>query len=331
MANGMVGAKRWRWAVLAIGMAQASCAETATTTPGPAPRPKPAGPMRLDLASARVSTVCSSPYPLDTVQPILVVGQDQRPIQQRRDDYGRPLFRVRASFGQLSPDLQYDPPRDLLPLLGKELVLDVAVSVEQENLTGRLIVPPRYDCPQIMNLAGRSGREGWQATPAEDGEPGPQVRVAIGYMTGPKGETLVLVRVDDASGMRGRTLLRSDAPPLQIVIDGGPGGPADPRRSLVKTVVGQGRLPYGGGGGDGGAAEISFDQSFPELERKVVVLNRGGLGGPGVRGYGRPGRPGAIPHAAPAPVEMLFGDEIARGVPIRQGRGDAAGARSSSD
>ncbi len=55
----------------------------------------------------------------------------------------------------------------------------------------------------------------------------------------------------------------------------------------------------GGGGGDGGAAEILYDDTAPELERKVVIVNRGGPGG---RGAGGPVVPAVLDRSrAPSP------------------------------
>ena len=62
-------------------------------------------------------------------------------------------------FGQLSPELTYFPPPDVLPVLGKSLIVDVSYGTGPV-LTARLVVPPRYDCPQFVNLSGRNGREG---------------------------------------------------------------------------------------------------------------------------------------------------------------------------
>jgi hypothetical protein len=226
----------------------------------------------------------------------------------------------------LTPELQYLAPTDLLPFMGRNLTIDVAVTGRPE-LAARVIVQPQYDCPQFVNLAGRSGRNGWAGRPGEDGQPGPKVRVGVGYVTGSKGEPLVLVRVDDVSGIRARTLFLPGGPPLQVVLDGGGGGAADMRGMLFGAAAAH---PQGGDGGDGGAAEIAYDEAFPELERKIIVVNRGGPGGAGRAGStnGRPGRPGAMPRVTKTSATALFSDEIAHGVPIR--RAQAASTAGSS-
>src|SRR6476659_3963797 len=113
--------------------------------------------------------------------------------------------------------------------MGKDLVVDVGLYANPA-LDARLTVPPQYGCPQVMNLAGRSGRNGWDSLPGESGRPGPHVRIAVGYVAGPTGDPLVLARVDEGSAMRGRTLFAPDGPPLQIVLDCGAGGLGGPGR-----------------------------------------------------------------------------------------------------
>jgi hypothetical protein len=309
------GSVRQRWWLLVPLVAAAACAETAGAGPE-APRAARPGPSRLELAPVYAVPMCPSPFPLAQVQVSLVTGEGRRPMNERRDDLGRPLFGTQASFGQLSPELTYYPPMDVLPFLGRSLIVDVSYGA----LTGRLTVPARYDCPQFVNLAGRSGREGHSGGRGEDGEPGPRVRIGVGYITGPKGEPLVIVRIDDGTGIRARTVFQPDGPPLQVFLDGGPGGPGgEPISTRNGWGVSTVRIPGGpgGDGGDGGAAEIGYDQAFPELERKIAVYNRGGVGGGGPEGAGRPGRPGAIPRSVGTSATSLFSDEIARGFPIK--------------
>jgi hypothetical protein len=105
---------------------------------------------------------------------------------------------------------------------------------------------------------------------------------------------------------------------LQILLDGGVGGAggAEIRNGYGVNLF---EIPagIGGGGGDGGAAEIVYDDTAPELERKVMIINRGGPGGSGGGGNGSPGRPGPLPRTEPGPVRRLFHDELAHGVPVR--------------
>jgi hypothetical protein len=151
------------------------------------------------------------------------------------------------------------------------------------------------------------------------------VRVALGYVTGPGGRPLVIARVEDGSGIRARTLF-SPTTPLQIFLDGGSGGMGGPPSDLSvgSITLAHGSAGIGGDGGDGGAAEISFDESAPDLEQKVIVMNRGGAGGFGQMGSGRPGRNGAVPRFSPASARKLFADELAHGIPIRVSGGGTA-------
>jgi hypothetical protein len=129
---------------------------------------------------------------------------------------------------------------------------------------------------------------------------------------------LILVRIDDARGLRARTVIAPEGPPLQILLDGGIGGAGG---MAIQHGYGMNRfeLPpgIGGAGGDGGAAEILYDDTAPELEREVMIINRGGPGGFGGGGAGLPGRPGPLPRSEPVPVRRLFHDELAHGVPVR--------------
>jgi len=319
-------AARTGW-LLALATAQASCA-AATNVGPPAPPgpPPPAAPAHLEIVPVYGTPFCASPYPLAEVRPLLAQGASRTWMTERWDTAWRPLFGARASFGQLSPDLKYLPPIDVLPFMGKELVVEVALYANPA-LTAQLTVAPQYGCQQVMNLSGRSGRNGWDSLPGQHGEPGPHVRLAVGYVTDPSGEPLVLVRVDEGSVMRGRTLFAPGGSPLQVVLDGGAGGLGGPGRELYVGIgMPVGHLPRGrdGDGGDGGTAFIAFDQAFPDLERKIVVLNRGGSGG----GSGIPGRPGPVASTARLPAARLFGDEIAHGVSIRR-RSTARTAGSS--
>jgi hypothetical protein len=114
---------------------------------------------------------------------------------------------------------------------------------------------------------------------------------------GPGSDPLVLVRIEDAAGIRTRTLLSSSAPPLQLFLDGGPGAGV-------------------GDGGDGGSAEVLYDGYVPDCQRRVQIINRGG---PGVRA----GRPGAIPRETAVSGEKLFREELSRGLKLYQQAGSS--------
>ena len=282
--------------------------------------------MRLELSAYNPDGWCSSPFPLTQLRAKLFTGDGNA--------YLTPVFTAGVAdtsgfaplspsdlsgsltFGQLSSELFYSPPVDLLPLIGGNLVVTAAVK-PQPNVRTQLVISPRFDCPQFVNLSGRPGVMGSPSDHGGFGEPGPTVRVSLGYVTGPGQRVLILVRIDDARGLRARTVIAPDGPPLQILLDGGVGGAGgaeilNGNGSIFKIPAGM-----GGGGGDGGAAEIFYDDTAPELERRVVIINRGGPGGGGGGGTGGPGRPGPLPRTAPAPVRRLFQDELARGVPIR--------------
>ena len=120
-----------------------------------------------------------------------------------------------------------------------------------------------------------------------------------------------------------------EGPPLQILLDGGVGGAGG---LAIRNGYGVNRFEIppgmGGEGGDGGAAEIFYDGTAPELERKVVIINRGGPGGGGGAGNGSPGRPGPLPRTHPEAVRRLFTDELAHGVPVRIHGSDRADRKS---
>jgi hypothetical protein len=203
-----------------------------------------------------------------------------------------------VNIGQFTLDLIYQPPIDLLPVVGGDLVVEVSVA-KQPAVRARLAVQPQFDCRQFLDFSGRDGAPAYFSRPATPGEPGPAMRIALGYVNGPGQKPLVLVRVEDLAGVRARTVLSPDGPPLQIFLDGGAGGLG------------------GGDGGDGGAALIVYEEGQPELEGRVRVFNRGGPAGASADASGRPGRQGAIPRTEPASARVLFREEIEHGAPIR--------------
>ncbi len=108
-----------------------------------------------------------------------------------------------------------------------------------------------------------------------------------------------------------------------------------------------GRGGAGGDGGDGGSIVLYYDRNHPELADLVALSTEGGPGGSGgFGGYGgspgpggssasgtkgtggrsgvsgesgpsgRPGRAGGRAERVAAPLERLFGDEIAAGIPL---------------
>lgn len=284
-------------------------------------RTGPTSPVRL-LAEAIVGApTCRSPYPLLEVKatvemddgghlitPVHFNAQGQPAAAQGEtaagDEALDPLeLSARANFGELGTNLQYTPPVDLLPFMGRPLEIEVSLR-SNPKLRARLTVPPRYDCAQTVDLSGRGGR------PGEDGEPGPHVRVAIGKLMGPGEQPLILVRVEDVYGIRARTLLSHAAPPLQLLLDGGAGGGKGGLkiRNVFGAVVARSEGPASQGG-DGGSAEISYDGRFSDLQGRVQIINRGGSGD-------RPGRPGAIGRETPTSGEALFREEKAHGVRI---------------
>jgi len=316
-------------AALAAAVGLAACAESPPPNPayGPGFSATSARPVRLELADYNPSGRCSSPFPLAQLRAKLFTG-DGRPYQtpvfsaQGQDTGGfAPLspsdLSGNLNFGRLTADLGYLPPADLLPFIGGNLIVTGWV-IRQPTVWTQLIVQPRFDCPQFVNLSGRSGPMGSPGHQGGFGESGPTVRVSLGYVTGPGGKVLVLVRIDDARGLRARTVIALDGPPLEILLDAGAGGAGGME---IRNGYGINRFEIppgmGGDGGDGGAAEILYDDTAPELERKVVIVNRGGAGGPGAGGTGSPGRSGPLPRSEPAPVRQLFRDELAHGVPIR--------------
>ena len=162
------------------------------------------------------------------------------------------------SFGQLSSDLFYFPPADLLPVIGGSLVVTASVN-RQPSVRAQLVIPPRFDCPQFVNLSGRPGAMGSPSHQGGFGEAGPTVRVSVGYVTGPAQKVLILVRVDDGRGIRARTVMAPEGPPLQLLLDGGVGGAGG---LAIRNGYGVNRFEIppgiGGDGGDGGAAEIFY-------------------------------------------------------------------------
>jgi hypothetical protein len=283
----------------------------------------------LDLTDVVGVEGCSSPYPLGQLQARLTTADHRvfvTPLQTPNGPTtgGLPSLEPseiawNLSFGQFTQDLGYLPPVDLLPVMGSNLIV-TAWLARQPNVHAQLVIAPRFDCPQFLNLSGRNGAMGSTASNGQMGQPGPAVQVSVGYVTGPNNSRLVLVRVDDARGMLVRTVLAAEAPPLQICVDGGPGGvggvsfqagyPVGP----LHVELPQG---MGGDGGEGGTAVVSYDRDAPELERRVVVLNRGGPGGMGPYGRGRPGRNGPVPRSNPGDVRELFRDELAHGLPVQ--------------
>jgi hypothetical protein len=232
-----------------------------------------------------------SPYPL--IQLTLTAYERSGKAHHSKttlDGQARPVFRdspadldvsafiVRASFGTIGPDLTYVPPVDVLPVLGQNLTIDVWFAGDP-RVARRFEVPPRYECAQFVNFSGRT-----KTSPVVPGggEEGPHVKISLGTIDGPGGLPLTLVRIDDLFGLRARTVFGPAAPPLQVFVDGGPGG-------------------------DGGSASIYYDVESPELERKVIVYNRGFIGG----------RDGPLPRTHPERASALFSDEIRHGIKVR--------------
>jgi hypothetical protein len=311
------------------------CAETPAVKAPVAPLASPSA--RLELEAVVLDRGCSSPYPISELRAKVIAGDGKA--------YATPIFTPngldtgglsplepselsgKASFGQFITGLFYFPPVDLLPVIGSDLVVNAWLT-RQPSVRARLVIPPRFDCPQYLNLSGRPGGTGTPSQPGGKGEPGPSVRIAIGYLERAGAKPLILVRVDDARGMRARAVISPDGPPLQIFLDGGAGGPGglpsvplqQPSASSMwgAPMPGPWNFPgQGGAGGDGGAAAIGYDDAAPELEGKVLIVNRGGLGATSVSGNGPTGRPGPLPRTEPIPVRRLFPDEIAHGVSIR--------------
>src|SRR4029077_19718355 len=113
-------------------------------------------------------------------------------------------------------------------------------------------------CPQVVNLTGRPGQIGVNGIPGRNGESGPALRIGLGYVTGPRGELLILVRLDSDAGLLARTLVRPDAPALVVLLDGGAGGigSSTARVWIYGTPVSVIPPSPGGNGGDGGSAEL---------------------------------------------------------------------------
>ena len=180
--------------IAAVGLA--SCAESPPPNPayGPGFAATSARPVRLELADYNPDGHCSSPFPLTHLRAKLFTGDGNAfltPVftSQGPDTGGfAPLSPSDLSgsigFGQLSTDLSYFPPADLLPLIGGNLVV-TAWLIRQPKVWAQLVVPPRFDCPQFVNLSGRPGPMGSASNHGGFGEPGPTVRVSLGYVTGP--------------------------------------------------------------------------------------------------------------------------------------------------
>ena len=326
---GRVARKLVTLALAVTPLCLAACAE-APAPPSGSPAqgfsPAAARAARLDLTAINGGASSSSPYPLSQLAARLTTADGHV--------YATPIFTPQGPetgglaplnpadlswnvpFGQFTSDLVYVPPFDLLPVIGGDLTVTVWVT-KQPSVHAQLVLRPRFDGSQYLNLSGRNGSLGSFSSPGTEGEPGPLVRVAIGYLDGPTKTRLVLVRVDDARGLRARTVVAPGGPPLQIFLDGGSGGMGGPGIERGYGVYAR-TTPsgIGGNGGDGGGAEIEYDEDSPELEKMVVVFNRGGGGGVGGGGAGQPGRQGSIPRTHAAPVRQLFHDELAHGVPV---------------
>jgi hypothetical protein len=283
---------------------------------------------RLELTPLHAASCVGSPYPVAQIGATVFTADGQsRSTPRVFDAQGAnalipgtleaAAINVSVSFGQLAPDLVFIPPADVLPEMGRALVVEGWVP-GRPDLRARVTVPPCYECRQQIFLGGRAGLSGWTDGRGTDGGPGANVRVAIGYVDAPGDQRLVLVRIEDGGSIRMRTLLAPGAPPLLLVLDGGYGGPGGPGPVVSGAGPGHDYRPMapGGNGGDGGAAQIFFDGAFPELGAKVVISNRGGAGGYSPTWLGRDGRPGPPPWVASAPGRELFRDELARGIPV---------------
>jgi hypothetical protein len=117
---------------------------------------------------------------------------------------------------------------------------------------------------------------------------------------------------------------------ITIDVSGGHGGASGQTEALAggsRAITFDGKLPAGIGG-DGGTATLTFDERFAALSEAVAVVNAAGPGGED-RTYGRSialtatptyrgaaGAPGAPLRQGLAPVQALFAEEIAAGMPV---------------
>ena len=156
------------WHLMAgVAIVIAGCAER--TASGPlvtaAPQPAPGAVMRgsrLELRAIFAHPTCPSPYRLAQVQATLIARDGTRQSTPTHiDEQGRLAPRPGAlgaggigwyvSFGQLTADLMYTAPVDVLPLLASDLVINARL-LEQPAVTAQLAIPPRYDCPRSFRM-----------------------------------------------------------------------------------------------------------------------------------------------------------------------------------
>ena len=255
-------------AIAVVGLA--SCAESPPPNPAFAPgfSETAVRPVRLELTAYNPDGRCSSPFPLTQLRAKLFAGDGSAYLTPVFTSGGAdtsgfaPLSPSNLSgtltFGQLSSDLIYFPPPDLLPLIGGNLVVTASVN-RQPNVRTQLVIPPRFDCPQFVNLSGRPGPMGSASRQGGFGEPGPTVRVSLGYLTGP-GQKVLILRADRRRAWASRAdRHRSRGTAVaEIVLDGGVGGSGGVE---IRNGYGVNRFEIpagvGGAGGDGGAAEES--------------------------------------------------------------------------
>jgi hypothetical protein len=217
--------------------------------------------------------------------------------------------------GGLGPDWM------LLPLAEPQNLLAGTVSItahliKDPRVSSTLQLPISFDCDQTVEFAGRPGRDGINANPGEDGEPGLPVLVAATFANPKGGPRVAFVKAVPSKGAPAYFFL---APGRRLAIDlrGGNGGAGGPGVFSLRGGP-------GGDGGDGGRLEVLFDRRYPELKSIIGVAaggGRGGAAGPDTDGAasgraGREGRPGPPAHFSPEDVTRMFGEELEAGLPI---------------
>ncbi len=293
---------------------------------------------------ARATNVCPNPgRPVQLV--VIGMSRDGRrvttPTAGATLDDDRTLrpdrFRVRASRGRVDDRLFYVPPVSALDLLEHHSVAFEARDARQPELTARTQLPIDFRCGGAVALAGSPGRAGDDSSSGTPGDPGPTIEVSVGYVLSQLHGQLVLARIRGPREVATYALIAPGSAPLVIDArggDGGDGGDGRPAPSTIRTsreleAASGPAVPPGNGadGGAGGRVILRIDRTHPELRRSIEILVDGGRGGrvgtapsdaPAATA-GNPGPPGRaeVLHDDPA---VLFGDEIAAGVPIIVGR-----------